>query len=415
MKLIFSIVLILSQILIGTVIASETSLVPTDREIPDPLIANNGDKITSADHWERVRMPELIELFRKHVYGRSPDIRNADIRFEILSAHEAFDGMAVCKQVRISCTGPFGTLSFSLTLYIPKKQEAPRGCFLLIVNRDREIITRVEENQQQFWPVREIVGRGYAAAAFHNSDIAPDDKKDNFKSGVFAIFETPPTKPGDVTGARPPDAWGTIAAWSWGASRAIDYLVNDPALRNVPIAVVGHSRGGKAALWCGAQDARVALTISNDSGCTGAALSRTKRGESVAKINASFPHWFARNYRAYGTDVSRLPVDQHELLALVAPRLVYVASASDDAWADPAAEYRACVEATPVYQLYGLAGTGSTEQPGIAQPLHNGAIGYHLRKGKHDLTSEDWRYYMDYADRHLNATAATAKQAAKRK
>jgi hypothetical protein len=371
--------------------------------LPNPLITRDGRNVVSVDQWERVRRPELLELFREHVYGRNPFERPDDMRMEVLSTRDAFDGLAVCKQVRITCTGTRGALSFPLTVYIPKKQEMPRGCFLLIVNRVREIITRAGENPQQFWPVGNIVERGYATAAFHNSDIAPDDKNDNFKSGVFGIYETGANGPGESAEARAPDAWGAIAAWSWGASRAIDYLVTEPALRGAPVAVVGHSRGGKAALWCGAQDVRVALAIGNNSGNSGAALARTTRGETVGKINERFPHWFARNYHACGADVSRLPVDQHELLALVAPRRVYVASASGDAWADPVAEYRACVEAAPVYQLYGLAGTGSPMQPGIAQPLHDGAIGYHLRKGKHDLTVEDWRYFMDYADRHCRA------------
>src|SRR5690606_18590422 len=157
---------------------------------------------------------------------------------------------------------------------------------------------------------------------------------------------------------RPGDAWGTVAAWSWGASRALDALVADERLRGVPLVVVGHSRGGKAALWCGAQDERVALTISNNSGCTGAALACGTTGETVRVINEKFPHWFAQNYHGYADREHALPVDQHALIALMAPRLVYVASASEDANVDPRAEFRACVEAGPVFALHGLAGVG---------------------------------------------------------
>lgn len=393
------IVSIIISTLANAAIADERTA-PANPVLPNPLIALSGEKVISVEQWERVRRPELLELFREHVYGRNPIERPDDMRFEVLSTRDVFDGLAICKQVSITCTGPHGTLSFPLTVYMPKKQAPPRGCFLLIVNRAKEIITQAEENPQQFWPARDIVARGYAAAAFHNSDIAPDDKNDNFKSGVFSTFD----KPVAANSTRPANAWATIASWSWGASRAIDYLVTEPTLRNVPIAVVGHSRGGKAALWCGAQDVRVALTVSNESGCTGAAVSRTKRGETVARINTQYPHWFARNYHAYGADISRLPVDQHELVALVAPRGVYVASASEDIWADPVAEYRACLEAAPVYQLYGLAGPQNKELPAVAQPVHDGAIAYHVRQGKHNLTLEDWCFFMDYTDRHWRAT-----------
>ncbi len=353
-------------------------------------------RITTAGQWEKLRRPELLELFREHVYGRNPIERPDNLRFEVASTRDAFDGLAVCRQVNITLAGPRGELTFPLVVYLPKNQLQPRGCFLLIVNRSRKIITDAEQAPNGFWPVRDILARGYATAAFHNSDLAPDNEEDGFKSGVFKIYDAPRAA-GEL---RPGDAWGTIAAWSWGASRAIDYLVTEPALRGVPLAVAGHSRGGKAALWCGAQDRRVALTISNNSGCTGAAPARITRGETIKDINKTFPYWFARNYHAYDDNASGLPVDQHELVALMAPRLVYVASASEDSWADPAAEFRSCVETGAVYQLYNLPGVGSKVQPAIAQPLHTGAIGYHLREGKHDLTPDDWGWYMDFADRH---------------
>lgn len=367
--------------------------------LPDPLISKGGAKIASVDQWEHLRRPELLELFREHVYGRNPVERPDAFRFEASSTGDAFDGLAICRKVNITFAGPHGELTFPLTLYIPKpdgNRVTPRGCFLLIVNRNKKIITESGTDPQEFWPARAIVARGYATAAFHNGDIAPDKKEDGFRSGVFGVFE----KPDEDGVSRPGNAWGTIAAWSWGASRAIDYLVTEPALRGVPVAVAGHSRGGKAALWCGAQDERVALAISNNSGSTGAAPARITRGEQIKDINKTFPHWFARNYHAYDDQVDALPVDQHELLALLAPRLVYVASASEDAWADPAAEFRSCVEAAPVYRLHGLADAGSDIQPEIARPLHTGALGYHLRAGKHDLTSEDWGWFMDFTDRH---------------
>jgi pimeloyl-ACP methyl ester carboxylesterase len=264
----------------------------------------------------------------------------------------------------------------------------------LIVNRSRRIIDNAESDPAEFWPVRDLLARGYATAAFHYGDAALDSPHTSLSSGVFTVFGPPETE-------RPDDAWGAVSAWAWAASRAIDFLEIDERLKDAPLALVGHSRGGKAALWCGAQDSRIALTISNNSGCTGAALARTTRGETIQVINEKFPHWFAANYKTFAAREAELPVDQHELIALIAPRRVYVASSSEDANADPLAEFMACVEAGPVFALHGRAGVGSADFPAIGEARHAGAIGYHLRAGEHDLTREDWARFMDYADSAL--------------
>ncbi|MFH1498153.1 MAG: alpha/beta hydrolase [Verrucomicrobiota bacterium] len=366
--------------------------------LPPALVTTSGRVVTNAAEWETLRRPEVLELFREHVYGRAPVGRPAELAFVPLGEDEAaFDGLAIRRRVRVAYAGTGSESGIDVTLYLPAAAR-PRGCFLLIVNRSRRIIDAAEESPDPFWPVRDIVARGYATAAFHNSDAAPDRAADGFKSGVFAHFDSP-------DGERSPDAWGTIAAWSWGASRVIDWLAAEPELRDIPLAVVGHSRGGKAALWCGAQDERVALTVSNNSGSTGAALARTTRGETIQMINTTFPHWFAANYHRYNDDPASLPVDQHLLLALMAPRRVYVASASRDAHADPAAEFQAAVEAAPVFALYQLDGVGPAGLPAPGQPRHGGAIGHHLREGGHNLVVEDWHHFLDYADRCLPASA----------
>lgn len=362
--------------------------------LPDPLKLADGTKVTSIDVWEKTRRPQVLNLFREQVYGCNAVERPASLRFEPLEAKTTvLDGAAIRRRVRIAYTGPRGAGSFTLTAYYPSKGPI-KGCFLLIVNRSPRIITQAEEAPSEFWPVRDLIARGYATAAFHNGEIAVDKKEQAFKSGIFSVF-------GPSEGERKADDWGAIGAWAWGASRAIDYLETQPRLQGVPIAVAGHSRGGKTALWCGAQDQRVALAISNDSGTAGAALARTTRGESVRKINTVFPHWFSLNYHAYNDREAELPVDQHELLGLMAPRLAYVASASEDDNADPRAEFQSCVEAAPVYALYGLKGVDSTTFPKPGEALQGGAIGYHLRTGKHDLTREDWAHFLDYADAWL--------------
>jgi pimeloyl-ACP methyl ester carboxylesterase len=303
------------------------------------------------------------------------------------------EGKAVRRQVRIHYGGSGAEGSFRLLLFVPKGA-TPAPCMLLICNRGPENIDPTRAVKSPFWPAEEIVARGYAAAVFRNEEIAPDNKT-SWTNGVFTLFPVP--------GGRRGDSWGTIAAWAWGASRAMDYLETDRDIDARRVAVVGHSRGGKTALWAGAEDERFAMVVSNDSGCTGAALARGKTGEKIRDINRGFPYWFCDNYKGFNDREHDLPVDQHMLLALSAPRLLYVASASEDSWADPKSEFLAAMHAAPVYKLFGLEGLGTTEMPTPESPLHGGAIGHHIRTGKHNLTVYDWARFMDFADKHLVA------------
>jgi len=300
-------------------------------------------------------------------------------------------GKATLKRLEIHFSGPGGKGVIALALFIPNEAPKPVPGFVLICNRGRDNIDPTREKKSSFWPAERIVERGYVAASFQNSDLDPDEF-DGFKDGVHGMFDLENPK-------RSPDAWGSIAAWAWGASRVMDYFESDKDIDEKRIGVVGHSRGGKASLWCGAEDERFALTISNNSGCTGAALARNKKGERVKRINTSFPHWFCTNYKKFNDKEDELPIDQHELIALMAPRLVYVASASLDDWADPEGEFLSCVHAGPVYRLFGLQGVGATKMPQAQQPLQTGHIGHHIRTGKHDLTEYDWDRYMDFADK----------------
>jgi len=384
--------------------------------LPDPLVTGKGESVSSAQVWETQRRPEILELFREQVYGRVPATVEQQVRFEVLESSEnALDGVAIRKQVRAHLSDEASGPHMDILVYLPTEQDRPARMFLGLnfmgnhaVHPDAEILMkdnftpwgqRGRGSSRRRWPIEEILGRGYGVATIHCGDLDPD-KHDGFKDGVHGAFDPP-----SFQTERPGDAWGAIAAWAWGLRRAMDYFESDPDIDHTKVAVLGHSRLGKTALWAGALDERFSIVISNNSGCTGAALSRHKRGESVARINEKFPHWFCGNYKQYGHNEDALPIDQHMLISLIAPRPVYVASADQDSWADPKGEFLSCVNAEPVFKLYGLEGLGTAEMPKVNETINGGHIAYHLREGKHGMTPFDWKCYMDYADRHWGREA----------
>jgi hypothetical protein len=242
------------------------------------------------------------------------------------------------------------------------------------------------------WAVDEVIGRGYALATFYCGDVAPDDKE--AYRGVFPHYMKPgQTKPG-------PHDWGAVAAWAWGLSRAVDYLVTDKDIDGGRIAVVGHSRLGKAAIVAGAFDDRIALVIPHQAGCGGTAPSRGKVGESVQRINTSFPHWFDAEFKNFNEQPERLPFDQNGLLALVAPRPILFTNATGDTWANPEGQFQVLQAAEPVYRLLGAGGLDARSMPEV-NTLVDSTLGYHIRPGKHSMGREDWAVFLKYADKHL--------------
>ncbi|MBO4287131.1 MAG: acetylxylan esterase [Kiritimatiellae bacterium] len=368
---------------------------PTPKDVPDLMTTFGGKKVESVEQWEKTRAPELLEEFTKNEYGRRPVGRPSNLSFEPAEPDvEMMDGKALRKRIRISYGGKYGESSFVVTAFIPK-QEKPAPAFLLICNRPAaENIDPTRKVKSGFWPAEEIVARGYAAITFWNGDVAPDIDYGNRK-GVFACFEKPDCN-------RRSDAWGTISAWAWGASRVMDWIETEPLLDAKHVGVVGHSRGGKTALVTAVYDKRFAMACSNCSGCSGAKLNHIDlpRSEHVAQICKGFPHWFCKNYFMFANAETKWRVDQHELIALIAPRLVAVVSATEDNWAGQRGEWWSAKLASPAWELYGKKGLVAETPPEADTPQQEGCVSYHIHKGKHNLTPYDWNRYMDFADKH---------------
>lgn len=382
--------------------------------LPNPLVFNNGTSVKSKKDWAK-RRSEIVHIFETEVFGVIPQWKGQMKSTLVSVKKNALDGLATRKEVRIDLTRDGRKISVMVLIYLPQNsKDAPiflsynfGGNHTTTLDPDVLIpdswvsnnkILGITDNRanekgrgsaRSSWPIKEIVSGGFGVATVYYGDVDPDFN-DGFKNGVHELFDA----------KRDSTSWGSLAAWAWGLSRVMDYLETDKEVNAKKVIVMGHSRLGKAALWAGATDQRFAMTVSNNSGCGGAAISRRKFGETVGRINNSFPHWFCDNFKKYNEKEEILPIDQHELLALIAPRPVYVASAEEDLWSDPKGEFLSCVYASPVYELLGLKGFPVKEMPGVSQPVI-GDISYHIRPGKHDVTLYDWQCYMNFAERYF--------------
>ena len=390
-------------------------------KLPRLLFMSFGAKVTFNSQWSRDRRSEILGFFEQEMYGRRPGKPESVKYIEESVDTGALGGKAIRKAVtiRLGDIGP--GFDLHVLMYLPPNVEEPVPAFLAYnfngnhsINADpgitlSEAWMRTESGvgfsnhrateeargiSARRWPIEMILDRGYGLVTLYYGDIEPDHAE-GWKDGIRAhIEEDQKGEPLALT------EWSAIAAWAWGLSRVLDYLETDAAINAQKVAVMGHSRLGKTALWAGASDTRFAITISNNSGCGGAALSRRAFGETVERINTRFPHWFCENFNRYNGREGYLPVDQHMLIALMAPRPVYVASAEEDLWADPKGEFLSAKHAGPAYELFYKTGVGVDEQPGLNQSVGD-FIGYHIRSGKHDVTDYDWEQYLNFADRHF--------------
>lgn len=405
---------------------TEKEFIFTEELVPEytlnnPMTMNDGRIVTSKKDWQK-RRQELIAIFEEHVFGKTPVIP-FDLSTEILEDWSpAFDNTARRKQVKLTITTKYGCHSAEMLIYAPIT-EAPVPAFLglnfggnqtiepdpniiitkswvrnapekgMIDHQAREISRGAADSR---WPVKMILKEGFALATLYYGDFDPD-YDDDHQNGLHGIFN-----PSDQI--REGNTWGAVGAWAFGLSRALDVLEKEPAIDAKRITSIGHSRLGKTSLWAGAQDERFFAVIDNESGCGGSALNKRAFGENVFAINTRFPHWFCKNYRNYNENEAAIPMDTHGLLALIAPRPLYVASAAEDLWSDPKGMYLAVKAARPVYEFLGEEGLPMETFPQPSQTNFNGQQAYHVRPGEHDLTLFDWAQYVQFIKSHLRET-----------
>jgi hypothetical protein len=385
----------------------------------DPLVMADGTRVSDGASWRARRRPELLRQFESVVYGSTPGPVPVVVASNPREDRTALGGAAMRTEVTLRFSKANREAAIHVLLYTPAAARGPAPVVVgLNFNGNQAVAsdpgialaaswlharaTGVVDNRATDWPrrveasrwqVETLMARGYALATAYYGDLDPDFD-DGFQNGVHPLFyRAGQTRPAD-------GEWGAIGAWAWGLSRMLDYLETRRDVDPGRAIVMGHSRLGKAALWAGVQDQRFAMVISNNSGCGGAALSKRVFGETVGHITSSFPHWFTAGFTRYAGREADLPIDQHELLALIAPRPLYVASAVEDLWADPRGEFLGALGADPVYRLLGTPGMGVTAMPAVDTPVGQ-TIGYHVRSGGHDVTAYDWGQYLAFADRHL--------------
>jgi CubicO group peptidase (beta-lactamase class C family) len=384
--------------------------------LPDPLITQGGARVSTPAQWRETRRPELLRLFEENVYGKTLLGKPDNLKFVIRDTKKnARDGKATRLRVGVLFEGTETGRQMELLVYLPNhvKGKVPAflglnfdGNFTTTAETDLPIPThfanglfyklpdhRVRESQRgnnaRMWPYDEILARGYGIATASYGEVEPD-MANQWWHGPRAL-STPPS--GE-------NSWGSIGAWAWALSRAMDYLETNARVDKKHVAVFGFSRLGKTAMWAGAQDERFAAVISQNSGKGGVSLSKRLVGEPVSHLAKDLGHWFAPAYAKYSDNEAALPIDGHELAALIAPRPLLILSATEDKWSDPEGEFLSGVAATPVYKLFGGSGLEAEQWP-APQTLINSTIGYYLRPGKHDVTMEDWQVTMTWADKHL--------------
>ena len=369
--------------------------------LPELLLSAEGEVIQTAEEWRTVRRPQILSLFSNLVYGRTPAPASPlHTTYEVVQTDDEFmGGTATRNEIKISFSNDQGAAEMVILVFIPNEASHPAPAFM-IHSFDETTSSKFDEHPSEpgrlknNWPLGEFLDRGYAFVAVHQTDLVGHNEV-AFERGIHPLFFK------DGQSFPHADEWGVLSAVAWGGMRALDYLETEPMIDHNRVALMGHSKMGKAALWTAAQDERFAMVISAQSGCAGAALWRRRSGETLSKMVTRFPYWLSRNAWKFVDQEDDLPIDQHMLLALVAPRPLYVASGSEDGWADPRGEYLSAYHASEVYQLLGKKGLTSEATPPLNEPLWESDVGYHIKTGGHSVEMYDWLRFLDFMDYHF--------------
>jgi hypothetical protein len=382
--------------------------------LPPLLTLANGEPVRDAKAWTGKRRPEIVRLFEAHQYGRAPG-RPKDMSFDVFDkGTPAMGGKAVRKQVTIYFTADKDGPKEDMVIYLPPNSAKPAPLLLTLNfspnaaifddpevklgemwNRERKKVPATRGGGLGRMRIDDLLAKGFAVAGIYYGDIEPD-----FLGGLPHGIRAKYLKAGQIEPAR--GEWGAIAAWAWGLSRAMDYLETDKSIDAKRVAIYGVSRLGKTVMWAGARDERFAMAIASCSGEGGAAVSRRNYGETIAHLTepTRYPYQFAANYATYAKQVDRFPIDAHMLVALMAPRPVFLQTGDGDVWSDPKGEFLAAVAAEPVYRLFGKPGLGTEQMPEAGKPILN-AIAFHMHKGGHGTIPSDWPHFLEYMETRL--------------
>ncbi len=368
--------------------------------LPDPLVLLNGKPVRDAETWIKLRRPEILKLYETEIFGRVPDTA-PKMKFEVVATDtNAMNGAAIRKDIVAHMGVEPDAPKLNVVLYLPANAKTPSPVMLHLLfgnppGTDSIALSTNSTHPSEFGPITEILARGYGYASLRYTEIEGDGKTNNVNIARRLALTSGQTEPGAGD-------WGTITAWAWGASCVLDHLQSDDAVDMNRIALIGHSRLGKTVLWAGARDLRFAMVFASCSGEMGASLARRDFGECVDDVIANFSRWTVSGFSKYAGHWGDMPVDSHMIIALNAPHPVFITGGTQDLWADPYGQFLAQVAAGPVYRLFGKKDLGTTEMP-LDTPLISGALGFHLHTGGHATTAEDWKAFLDFADRHLKA------------
>jgi len=383
-------------------------------KLPDPLQLNHGGKVKTANQWWTKRRPELIEIFDREIYGRVP-ANTPQVNWEVANTAQEKNGAVPVITKKIvghvdNSAYPLIHVDIQLTLSTPKNANRPVPV-IIELGLSPEVLAQLQKRYPQFFSgqsgptwQQQVLAEGWGYAEYIPTSVQADNAEGLAEGIIGLVNHGQPRKPDD---------WGALRAWAWGASRVLDYFESDKTVDPKRVAIEGHSRYGKASLVAMANDPRFAAGFISSSGEAGAKLFRRNFGEQIGNIAGGEYYWMAGNFIQYDGPKSEndLPIDAHEMIALCAPRPVFISAGSvekGDGWVDPKGMFLAAVAAGPVYRLLGGKDLGTSDFPPIETPLVEGDIGFRQHSDGH-TPGPNWPTFIQFASRHFTAAGVSRK------